>query len=360
MPAPVASICTGRQLSSMATRCRQDHGLTTSRRFYPDDWEHIIYWLACRVQHPEIKINHNLVLLGNPGVGKDTLLEPAVQAVGPWNCSEVSPEDLFGPFSGYLKSVILRVSEARDMGDVNKFQLYERMKTMGAAPPEVLRVNEKHLKEHSIGNIVGPIITSNHKTDGLYLPADDRRHYVAWSDLTHADFDSEPGAGDASVYFDAMWHWYEKEGGFGHVAAFLATHDISSFNPKAPPLKTPAFWAIVDAGRPAEESEIMDALDMLNNPPAVTLNCLMTGAAEDLAKFLWERKNRKLVSHRITAAGYEVVRNDAATDGLWRVKGARKTIYAKKTLATPERFKAAQQLAAGKQWQRKDNILQWV
>ena len=49
------------------------------------------------------------------------------------------------------------------------------------APPDVLRVNEKHLKEYYVLNCLGLIITTNHQTDGLYLPADDRRHYVAWS-----------------------------------------------------------------------------------------------------------------------------------------------------------------------------------
>jgi Family of unknown function (DUF5906) len=326
------------------------------KKVYPDDWGHIIKWIAHHVQHPEIKVNHNLVIGGQVGVGKDTLLAPAVQAVGPWNCAEVSPEDLFGSFNGYLKAVLLRVSEARDMGDVNKFQLYERMKTMGAAPPDVLRVNEKHLKEHHIVNIVGAIITTNYKTEGIYLAADDRRHYVAWSDVMPSAFDSHPGAGDASAYFDAMWRWYENEGGFEDIAAYLATLDISGFNPKAPPLKTPAFWAIVDANRPVEEAEIRDALDLLNNPAAITLDCLMTGATGDLALFIKERKNRKAVSHRIVSAGYEIIRNDAAKDGLWVVSGARKTIYAKKSLTVPERIKAAQQLAAAvpkTDWERK-------
>jgi hypothetical protein len=101
-------------------------------------------------------------------------------------------------------------------------------------------------------------------------------------------FDSHPGAGDASVYFDSMWRWYEKEGGFADIAAYLATLDLSHFNPK-----TPAFWAIVDANRPAEEAEIMDALDTLNNPPAITIEGLMTGATGDLAAFLLERRNRR-------------------------------------------------------------------
>ena len=40
--------------------------------FYPDDAEHIITWLAHRVQRPGQKINHALVLGGAQGIGKDT------------------------------------------------------------------------------------------------------------------------------------------------------------------------------------------------------------------------------------------------------------------------------------------------
>jgi hypothetical protein len=67
------------------------------------------------------------------------------------------------------------------------------------------------------------IITTNHKTDGIYLPADDRRHFVAWSDLDKDDFPES--------YWNALWAWYEA-GGFGHVAAYLSALDLSLFNPK--------------------------------------------------------------------------------------------------------------------------------
>ena len=93
------------------------------------------------------------------------------------------------PTNSFLKSVILRVSEARDLGEVNRFQFYDHMKDFTAAPPDVLRVDEKHLREHAILNCTGVIITTNHKADGIYLPADDRCHYVAWSDLSKEDFD---------------------------------------------------------------------------------------------------------------------------------------------------------------------------
>src|ERR1700740_505193 len=71
---------------------------------------------------------------------------------------------------------------------MDRFKFYDHTKIYTAAPPDVLRVDEKHLREHYVFNVLGFIITTNHKTDGIYLPADDRRHYVAWSDATKEDF----------------------------------------------------------------------------------------------------------------------------------------------------------------------------
>jgi hypothetical protein len=214
--------------------------LTHVSNVFPDDADHIIKWLAHRVQRPQEKINHALVLGGNQGIGKDTLLEPVKRAIGPWNFAEVSPTQIMGRFNGFLKSVILRVSEARDLGDVDRFKFYDHMKAFTAAPPDVLRVDEKHLREHSVFNCCGVIITSNHKTDGIYLPADDRRHFVAWSNLAKEDF--------APAYWNGLWEWYER-GGYANVAAYLAKLDISSFDPKAPPPKTPGIsWT--PAARP--------------------------------------------------------------------------------------------------------------
>jgi hypothetical protein len=231
-------------------------------KVYPESADHIIKWLASRVQRPEIKINHAIVLGGNQGVGKDTILEPVKSAIGPWNFSEVSPTQMMGRFNGFLKSVILRVSEARDLGDSDRYAFYEHLKPVIAAPPDVLRVDEKHLREHSVFNVVGVVITTNNKSNGICLPADDRRHYVAWSDLNRTAFDEE--------YFPSLYGWYE-EGGDRHVAAYLGELDLAGFNPKAPPPHTSAFWEIVDAGRAPEDSELADVLDSLGNPDAVTL-----------------------------------------------------------------------------------------
>jgi hypothetical protein len=190
------------------------------RKVFPDDAEHVIKWFAHRVQRPHEKINHALVFGGAQGIGKDTILEPLKRAIGPWNFEEASPQQMLGRFNGFLKSVILRVSEARDLGNVDRFQFYDHMKAYTASPPDVLRVDEKHLREHYVFNCCGVIITTNHKTDGIYLPADDRRHFVAWSDCVKDDF--------PPAYWNGLWGWYEV-GGYAHVAAYLLGLDISSF-----------------------------------------------------------------------------------------------------------------------------------
>lgn len=309
------------------------------KRVYPDDAEHIIHWLAHRVQRPGEKINHALVLGGRQGIGKDTILEPVKHAVGPWNFDEVSPSVLLGRFNGFIKSVILRISEARDLGDVDRFAFYDHTKVYTAAPPDVIRCDEKHTREYPVPNVCGVIITTNHKSNGLFLPADDRRHYVAWSDLDRERFSPE--------YWNMLWGWYGS-GGIGHVAAYLASLDLSGFDAKAPPPKTEAFWHVVNSNRSPEESEVADVLDGMEWPAALTIDMLVQRADAKMGctfgDWLKDRRNSRQIPHRLEAAGYEPVRNPSAKDGLFVVNAKRQVIYAKSTLSVRERHAAAASL----------------
>ena len=182
-----------------------EHG----ERLNGDHFSRIVKWLAHRVQRPGEKVNHCLVLGGASGIGKDTLLEPVKLAVGPWNFSDVSARQVLGRFNGFLRSVVLRISEARDLGEVDRFHFYDATKTVMAAPPDVLRIDEKNLREYVIFNRVGVVITTNYKTDGIYLPPDDRRHDILWSELEEKDF--------PQGYWPKLWGWYEA-GGYEDVA----------------------------------------------------------------------------------------------------------------------------------------------
>jgi hypothetical protein len=306
------------------------------RRIYPDNAEHLIGWFAHRVQKPAEKINHAIVLGGAQGIGKDSLLEPLKYAVGPWNFAEILPEQLLGRFNSFVRSVVLRINEAKDQGEIDRFALYERLKIYCAAPPDVIRCDEKHLREHNVINVTGVIITTNYKTEGIYLPADDRRHYVAWCDLTKDEF--------VDAYWDRLWAWY-ADGGLENVATFLAEYDLSRFQPKAPPKKTEAWWAIVDANRPPEDGELADVLEKLGAPAVVTLRRLAGCADSGFAEFLRDRKNARRISQRMEEAGYLPVRNETAKDGQWRVNGKRQVVYGKKAMDLRDRMAAARQLA---------------
>ena len=314
------------------------------RLVYGKAARHIIRWFAHRLQRPGEKINHALVLQGAQGTGKDTIVEGVIPGIGPWNCQEVSPEQILGGFNSFLESVIIRVSEARDLGDRDRYRFFDHMKTYIAAPPMVLRVNKKHLREYQIPNVCGVIITTNY-VDGVYLSADDRRHFVAWTEKTKEDFDEE--------YWNDLYAWFEREG-YRNVAAYLARLDISDFNPKAPPPKTDAFWAVVDAGRAPEDAEFADVLDQLGGPDAVTLSMLVakaeenfdSGSEDDFATWLRDRRNNKKIRHRMEGVGYLSVRNKGAKDGRWKIGGKNVVVYSLRELSVRERIEAAERLVA--------------
>ena len=229
----------------------------------------------------------------------------------------------------------MRINEGRDHGEIDRYAFYDDTKPIFAAPPDVLRVDEKNVREYYIPNLVGGIITTNYKTNGIYLPPDDRRHYVAWSYAVEEEFEKE--------YWIGIWRWYD-EGGDAAVAYYLANLDLTGFDAKAPPPKTNAFWEIVNASQSPENAELADVLDGLGRPDAVTLDMVKKRASIGFAEWLGERKNTKVIPHRFEECAYEPVRNRDAKDGLWRISNRRIAVYAKRELSLRDRIEAARAL----------------
>jgi hypothetical protein len=248
---------------------------------------------------------------------------------------DIGPPTLLGRFNGFVKSVLLCVNEVHDLGDLDRYAFYERLKAYTAAPPDVIRVDEKHLREYMAFNVCGVILTSNYKTSGLFLPGGDRRHYVAWSNVLREEFTEK--------HWQDIYAWYDREG-CGHVAAYLAELDISSFNPKAPPPKTNAFWEIVESNRAPENAELADALDLLGNPDAVTVKMVIDVLPEtnQFKYWLGERKNSRQIPHWFEELDYVAVRNSAQKEGRWKIGKNSYVIYAKKTLRVRDQIIAAQ------------------
>jgi hypothetical protein len=307
---------------------------------YPEGSDHAVKWLAHRVQKPAEKPNHALLLGGPQGIGKDSILQPVKEAIGPWNFADVSPQNVLGRFNKFGRSVILRISEARDLGDVDRFAFYDHMKTYTAAPPDVLRIDEKFKGEYYVPNVCGVIITSNHKSDGIFLPADDRRHYVLWSPRTKDNFSPE--------YWPAFWRWLAT-GGTAFVAHYLKTLDLSGWDAKAPPPKTQAFYEIVNANRAPEDAEMADVMDKLGRPDVVTLKQIVSRAAgNDFADWLRDRRNRRRIPHRMEECGYVPVRNQMSYGSDLPESYHQAGIYAARILMQPTKFHLALNLKAAK------------
>jgi hypothetical protein len=81
----------------------------------------------------------------------------------------------------------------------------------------------------------------------------------------------------------------------------------------------------------------------------VTLDMIRSGAKLSFIEWLNDRKNARMISHRMGECGYVPVRNRAAKDGQWRVKGKRQTVYAKAELSVRGRHEAVWAMAATQQ-----------
>jgi hypothetical protein len=324
-------------------------------KLYPaDEAEHSIAWLAHRRQHPEVKVNHGLVHIGKPGIGKDSALVPARYAVGPWNFRDIALNDLVGKYNDFLSSVITRVNEARDVGDpnhgrVDRYGLHDHMKALMTSPPETHQINRKYVPLYVSLSRTGFVVTSNHD-DALYLPENDRRNAVSRSECTCADF--APG------YFDELYYWYFHENGINHVVAYLQQYDLSNFNPKLAPSKTGAFWRVVGVDRGPEHNELADAIDAIaaelghkrgasgNVEPPDALTLAMLSAKAPSAEWLMDRKKSRTIPHRLQRCGYVIAPNPDAlqSGGYWIIHDKRQAIYARETLPPEQRLTAARAL----------------
>jgi hypothetical protein len=313
---------------------------------YPsDEATHCIAFLAHLVQRPAVKINHCIVLVGAPKIGKDTLLEPMETAVGPGNYKEITLSNLISKNNEFLRAVFVRLSEARDMGEqgrIDRYGLHDHTKNLLATPPNMLRINEKYIREYYIVNCFGMAVTSNHR-DAFFLTPDDRRYFVATSECGTGQFSAE--------YWSEFWTYYNHDNGINDVVALLRQYDLSGFDPKAPPPKTPGFWHMVNADRGEEHGALNDAIEALDTskhpqkarPKALTINQLVAVAPH--LEWLAALKMRRSVGKRLGDCGYIAVDNPATCEGLWIIGGKRQRIYARTDMTPDDRLAAAQKLA---------------
>ncbi len=228
----------------------------------PTDFEreHFLNVLAYKIQNPNRKINHAVLIGGYPGSGKDTMLAPFFWAIGgdsKANCSLVRNEDLSSQWGYALECEVMEIAELRQAEARDRRALENSLKPIIAAPPEFLPVHRKGLHPYESLNRVLVIAFTNERA-AISIPSDDRRWFCLWSDagrLPEADA-------------QALWGWYKGansanlnlNSGMAAVAAYLRARDVSNFNPGATPPMTEAKAIMIDQGRSTAESYLVELI----------------------------------------------------------------------------------------------------
>jgi hypothetical protein len=302
------------------------------KTLYPDDAEHILNWMAYRIQNPGLKINHALVLGGNQGIGKDFMLTPFRYGVGAANAVDIQYKDLLDTYNPWAECTLLVVNEAHNSAGIDRRDFYERSKNLTTAPPETVSCRKMYQGAYAVPNVMAVVITSNNKLNGLHIDPDDRRYYVAWS----------KAAKQSDEYFNPLWSWMLAGGGREAVVGYLRRLDTAGFKPMAPPPRTDAWHEIVDAGKNPEEKELADALEGIQVATVKEIVAKLTfGEHSDLAVSLRDRKNAGRIPHMLRSVGFDALRNPYAKDGRWVIAGRRETLYTHRDLSVSESFTLA-------------------
>lgn len=227
------------------------------------DADQVLDYFAHLVRFPGVKLRFALVIGGEQGVGKDTLIEFCIPALGPWNVSNIAPSDLSTQFNEHVASTLVRISETANQKEMSRFVFNELVKTLIAGSPDVAVVNPKYQPKFTTRLRGGVIITTNHLASGIYIPQDDRRY-----DVVECATRSEMGLADDATrcaYFERLWAWFHQEDGARHVAAFLHARDLTRFSPNNGQRKTAAHQMIIQNSMSGDEW-FLDALEALGNP----------------------------------------------------------------------------------------------
>lgn len=228
--------------------------LALIERLVPDreEREHILNVFAYKRQFPNVKINHAILLIGDPGIGKDSLYAPFLYAIGgraQRNVHIVKGDELTSQFGYGLENEVMVLNELRQPEGKDRRAMENHLKPIIAAPPEYLTVNRKGMHPYQAVNRILVLAGSNYDVP-ISLPSDDRRWFVVKSSA--APLSSSEAA--------RLWAWYLTGGGFAAVAAWLQARDVSAFNPGARPPLTDAKLLMIEQGMSGAEAFLVDLI----------------------------------------------------------------------------------------------------
>ena len=179
--------------------------------------------MAYILQNPEKRTGVCVVLKGESGVGKDTLLEFLGKLFGKRMYANIkdAARDVFGQFNGLMKeAVFVHLEEANSavFMDPKLAEMFKALITSGNLP-----INQKH-REQVDGHTYANFFLSTNRDIAVKIEADDRRFWLLQARAEHK--------GD-SEYWERVHKALAQPSLLKTFAAMLLKRDIKGFNPTA-------------------------------------------------------------------------------------------------------------------------------
>lgn len=268
------------------------------KELWPDPIEHnfLFDYCAHMIQFPHIKANSILTLSGEQGIGKDMALVPVKSAVGNWNVRDITPDDIASNYNPWAQCVMLVVNEMKPTKeDFYASNMYEKLKTLAASPPDTIAISDKYMRQRHIVNVLRIFITTN-KMQSMYIDGNDRRMRAVLHSPKLQGW-REPS------YFEGLADWIDNRSGALAVAIWLAARDLKAFKPKATPAATEAWKAVVSGWAPPQDA-VATALDMLREPDAFFSAEMLRGQFDGVDDIRNMLKTPRRLQHRLQMNGY--------------------------------------------------------
>lgn len=220
----------------------------------PDQSErnHLLNMMASMVQQPGTKIRHALLMRSkHQGVGKSMLMDIWAALVGPKYARKSTPDELAGPFQGFIENSLLVIVEELNLGagarDYNKIKEF--------ISNDVVSVNEKYRAAKNCRNYATFVMLTNLETPLIIEPSDRRIFFI----------DCMVKPKDSKYYYE-LTEWWTKN--LNAIAHFMFQRDLTGFSAgKAPPMTAAKLALIAESKTPLAQAIKME-IDEADGPLA--------------------------------------------------------------------------------------------
>ena len=230
-----------------------------------NDAQILTSYLAACVQYPGVKSMWAPLLQGAEGNGKSILVEAMARAIGRRHTHAARASEIDGKFNSYLfGKLFVAFNEVKVTQD--KQSVWETLKSYVTDPWQQIEYKGGAIVQREL---VFNILFASNYTDALPKTKDARRICPLFCAQQSEDDLIRDGMLDAnrqtSVYFDALYHWLEKENGYSIVAHYLKHYTIPedlnfAGRCKRAPLTT-STNAAISASLGGAEQEVIEAIE---------------------------------------------------------------------------------------------------